>query len=199
MINIKEISNAAPYSRFAELYNDALKANQQIIEAICISSYDSINDEVESRFVNLKYIYNEDWIFFTNYDSPKAIQFKEHNQITALFFWNSTNVQIRIKALIGKTSEEFSNIHYLARSKEKNALAHSSDQSSPIDSYDDVVQKYEIAINDKDLISSRPDNWGGFAFKPYYFEFWEGNKYRLNKREVHQKINEDWIKSFIQP
>ena len=83
--------------------------------------------------------------------------------------------------------------------KEKNALAHSSDQSSPIDSYDDVVQKYEIAINDKDLISSRPDNWGGFAFKPYYFEFWEGNKYRLNKREVHQKINEDWIKSFIQP
>tara|TARA_S200000501_G_scaffold373469_1_gene420668 strand:- start:1139 stop:1738 length:600 start_codon:yes stop_codon:yes gene_type:complete len=199
MINIKKISNKAPYFRFTELYNDALKANQKIIEAVCISSYNSINDEVESRFVNLKYISNEDWIFFTNYDSPKAIQFKEHNQITALFFWNSTNVQIRIKALISKTSEEFSNLHYLARSKEKNALAHSSDQSSPIDSYDDVVQNYEIAMNNKDLISSRPDNWGGFAFKPYYFEFWEGNKYRLNKREVHQKINEDWIKSFIQP
>ena len=199
MIDIKEISNAAPYLRFTELYNDALKEHQKIVEAICISSYDAKNDEVESRFVNLKYISSEDWIFFTNYDSPKAIQFKEHNQITALFFWNSTNVQIRIKALIDRTSEEFSNTHYLARSKEKNALAHSSVQSSPIDSYDDVVKNYEIAINDKDLTSSRPDNWGGFAFKPYYFEFWEGNKYRLNKREVHQKINEGWIKSFIQP
>ena len=44
MIDIKEISNAAPYLRFTELYNDALKAHQKIIEAICISSYNAKND-----------------------------------------------------------------------------------------------------------------------------------------------------------
>ena len=58
--------------------------------------------------------------FFTNYDSPKSNEFMEHNQICATFFWNQINVQIRIKALrINKTDENFSDLHYTKRSKEK--------------------------------------------------------------------------------
>ena len=38
----------------------------------------------------------------------------------------------------------------------------------------------------KDLnLFDRPSNWGGYSFKPYYFEFWEGHKSRLNKRNVY--------------
>ena len=199
MINIANISKASPYIRFVELYDDALQANQKIIEAISISSYDINNNEVESRFVNLKYITNESWTFFTNYDSPKSNQLKLHNQITALFFWNSTNVQIRIKALIEKTNNAFSDNHYLSRTNEKNALAHSSAQSSPSDSYDNVLKNYEKALEDKKLLTSRPHYWGGFDFQPYYFEFWEGNKHRLNKREIHKKDKNNWKKSFLQP
>ena len=44
-----------------------------------------------------------------------------------------------------------------------------------------------------------PDYWGGFKFKPYYFEFWEGHKSRLNKREIFKLDNNDWTKYFLQP
>ena len=44
-----------------------------------------------------------------------------------------------------------------------------------------------------------PDYWGGFAFTPYYFEFWEGHKSRINKRLVFKKIEKNWEKSIIQP
>ena len=35
--------------------------------------------------------------------------------------------------------------------------------------------------------TARPDFWGGFSFVPYYFEFWQGHKNRLNKRHVFEQ------------
>ena len=199
MINIEKISSTEPYKRFRNFYNKAFDADQKVIEAISISSFDRQNNEVESRHVNLKYIIGEEWIFFSNYDSPKAKQFEMHDQITALFFWNSINVQIRIKAIINKSDEDFSNLHYISRAKEKNALAHSSKQSNNIESYDAVIKNYETILLDKEKLKKRPDYWGGFSFKPYYFEFWEGNIHRLNKREVFSKLDDIWKKNFLQP
>ena len=46
---------------------------------------------------------------------------------------------------------------------------------------------------------TRPSYWGGFSFIPFYFEFWQGQEFRLNKREVYEEINGDWIKYTLQP
>lgn len=199
MIDIKKIDSSEPYLLFIDFYNKALEAQQKVVEAIAISSYNKISNEVESRHVNLKYIAGEEWVFFTNYNSPKAKQFKMHDQITALFFWNSINIQIRIKAKINKSNKALSDEHYFARSDEKNALAHSSNQSSIIESYEKVVANYEKTLNEKSILKFRPNYWGGFSFKPYYFEFWEGNTYRLNKRETYTKTKNCWKKNFLQP
>ena len=199
MINIDKISSSEPYSIFKNLYQKALTSDQKVIEAISISSYDKKLDEVESRHVNLKYIIDEEWIFFSNYNSPKAKQFLIRDQITALIFWNSINVQIRIKAKIRKTDKNFSDIHYEGRTKEKNALAHSSNQSQVIKSYNEVIKNYEETLANKCILKLRPSFWGGFSFEPYYFEFWEGNQFRLNKREVFEKFSNNWKKSFLQP
>lgn len=199
MIDIKKIDSAEPYLIFKNFYNKALEAQQKIIEAISISSYDKISNEVESRHVNLKYIVGEEWVFFTNYNSPKAKQFKMHDQITALFFWDSINIQIRIKAKINKSNKVLSDEHYFARSDKKNALAHSSNQSNIIESYEAVVGNYNKTLSEKDILKVRPNYWGGFSFRPYYFEFWEGNTYRLNKRVAYTKTNNCWKKNFLQP
>lgn len=183
---------------FREKYNKAYKKDQKGIEAISISSYSRKSKEVNSRFVNLKIIDNEDFIFFSNYKSPKSIEFESHSQITALIYWSAINVQIRIKAHISKTSIEFNNEYFSKRSKRKNALAISSNQSEPVDSYETVEQKYNKVLNNYDL-SVCPNYWGGFKFQPYFFEFWEGHKHRLNKREVYKIINDDWDYSIVQP
>ena len=43
------------------------------------------------RFVNLKFIDNDKFIFFTNYNSPKSLAFETHNQISGLFFWEDSS------------------------------------------------------------------------------------------------------------
>ena len=95
MIDLINIASDLPHKRFLDLYQKALKDNQRGIEAIAISSYDKSSNEVESRFVNLKYIIGNEWIFFSNYLSPKAMQFESHDQISALFHWGAINSQVR--------------------------------------------------------------------------------------------------------
>ena len=88
---------------------------------------------------------------------------------------------------------------HLLISKLKNTLAIISNQSNEITSYDELVQKYTDRLNSNKEINTRPSYWGGFSFEPYYFEFWTGQKFRLNKRESFQLENNEWQKKILQP
>ena len=129
MIRFIEINKETPHMIFKDKYEEALNAGQKNIEAISISSYNIQKPEVDSRYVNLKFIINNDFIFFSNYNSPKALAFNHYDQIAALVYWPTVNIQIRMKAKIKKTSKEFNQKYFFDRSKEKNALAISSNQS----------------------------------------------------------------------
>lgn len=199
MINIKNISTEKPYQIFLDYLKNANDKNQKPIDAISISSFNKETNEVESRFVNLKYIFKNEWIFFSNYNSLKAHSFETHHQISALIYWESIDVQIRLKAKIKKTTSKFSDQHFNNRKKEKNALAISSNQSQIISSYKEVKDKYNEAIKNYDDSKGRPSYWGGYSFTPYYFEFWEGNINRLNKRIAFKIKNGNWFKFILEP
>lgn len=198
MIKFSNIKQEIPYILFKEKYDEALKAKQKAIEAISISSFNKVKNEVDSRYVNLKFITNNEFIFFSNYESPKAAAFDSYNQISALIYWPSTNTQIRMKASIRKTSNEFNKKYFFGRSEEKNALAISSKQSKPIESYIQVKENYNKSFKNDDL-KKCPVYWGGFSFTPYEIEFWEGNAFRLNKRNLYKKHNNKWAHSILEP
>ena len=198
MIQFNNLNQEIPYLLFKKKYDDSLNAGQKGIEAISISSYNKEISEVDSRYVNLKFISNDEFIFFSNYDSPKASSFNSHNQIAALIYWPSINVQIRMRAKIKKTSNEYNQKYFFDRSEEKNALAISSNQSKPVNSYSQVKENYNKSLKNDDL-KKCPEFWGGYSFTPYYFEFWEGHESRLNKREVYEKSDDSWKYLILQP
>lgn len=198
MIEFINLNQDEPYRYFKEKYEAALKAGQQSIEAIAISSFNKEQNEVDSRFVNLKYVIADKFIFFSNYESPKAYAFDSHDQISALFYWSSINLQIRFKAKINKSSSNFNNDYFKDRSSDKNALAISSNQSKQISSYEEVIKKFDKVKKDYDL-SICPKNWGGYEFKPFYVEFWSGHESRLNKREVFEYCDDKWKFYYLEP
>ena len=198
MIKFNNLNKEIPYLIFKDKYTEALEAGQRNIEAISISSYNKDSNQVDSRFVNLKFIDNKKFIFFSNYNSPKSIAFNSHNQIAALVYWPSINVQIRMMAIIKTTSNEYNQNYFFDRSEEKNALAISSNQSKLIDSYNQVKENYNKSLKNDDL-KKCPEFWGGYSFTPYYFEFWEGHESRLNKREAYEKSDDSWKHLILQP
>lgn len=198
MIKFIDIRQDKPYILIKKKYDEAIDAGQKNIEALSISSFNKIKNEVDSRYVNLKFIENDKFIFFSNYNSPKATSFNSHNQIAALLYWPSINIQIRMKAVIKKTSDEYNQKYFSIRSKEKNALAISSNQSARIESYNQVKENYNKALKN-DNLKKCPDNWGGYSFTPYEIEFWEGNKFRLNKRNLYKKDKNVWKHFILEP
>jgi pyridoxamine 5'-phosphate oxidase len=199
MIKFLNLNSEKPYTHFKTLYEKALENGQKGIEAISVSSYNKSSSEVEARYVNLKYIANNEWIFFSNYHSPKANQFESHSQVSILIYWASINTQVRMKAKIYKTSIEFSNEHFMGRTKEKNALAISSNQSQVTGSFEDVEKNFQKTLDAMTSETVRPDFWGGYSFVPYYFEFWQGHENRLNKRHVFEQQDEAWEEKLLQP
>ena len=72
MIDFIKLDNSKPYQTFYDYYNKAIQQNQSSIEAVVISSFNRDINEVNSRFVNLKFIKEKEWIFFSNYLSLKG-------------------------------------------------------------------------------------------------------------------------------
>lgn len=198
MIHFNNLSQETPYLLIKAKYDEAVIAGQKVIQAISISSFNKNSSEVDSRYVNLKFILNDEFIFFSNYNSPKAVAFKTNSQIAALLYWSSINVQIRMKARIKKTTNEFNQKYFFERSVKKNALAISSNQSRKIDSFNTVKENYNKSLANDDL-KKCPEYWGGFAFVPYEFEFWEGDDFRLNKRTLYKKNNNKWNHYILEP
>ena len=151
MIQFKNLNQGEPYLLFKSKYDEAYSAGQKVIEAISISTFENKTNEVDSRFVNLKFVSEDEFIFFSNYKSPKANSFETHSQVAALIYWSSINVQIRMKAKIRKMSNDYNQRYFENRSKKKNALAISSNQSKPIDSYEQVIENYNKSLSKDDL------------------------------------------------
>lgn len=198
IINFTNIDDSDPYKIFLDYFNEAKQLNQENINAIVISSFNKSINEVDSRYVNLKEIKNDNWIFYTNYLSKKAEDFITNNQISVVIFWSKINVQVRMKAHIKKIDKAYSDQYFKFRDIKKNALAICSNQSKILDSYEDIINSYEETLSKIDC-SIRPDFWGGYAFIPYYFEFWEGHKSRVNKREVYALNDGSWKHLYLQP
>lgn len=198
MIFFNNIDNSIPYKKIENFYKKALSQNEQLLDSIVISSYDKKTNEVDSRFVNLKCIENTKFIFYSNYNSPKSLQFASHDQISAVIYWPTINLQVRIKAIIKRLPKKKSDIYFKERNKEKNALAISSNQSNIIESYKHVEEKFHNTLTKANLLV-RPEYWGGFSFEPYYFEFWEGHEIRINKREAFSLVKNKWLSFTLEP
>ena len=118
MIEINNLIKSEPISLFEKLYKKAHNKNQLAIQAACLSTNSSKN-RIRSRFINIKYIKDNNFIFFTNYESDKANEIDLNPNVALNFYWNSIDVQVRIEGNITKTSESFSDEHWKKKNKSK--------------------------------------------------------------------------------
>tara|TARA_B100000963_G_C22453090_1_gene592063 strand:+ start:251 stop:853 length:603 start_codon:yes stop_codon:yes gene_type:complete len=194
---IFEKNTGKPFKLFEKLYLEAIKIKQKSIDAMVVAT--AFKDVPSSRVVNLKYVRQNEFIFFTNYKSQKGKELAKNNNISCLIYWNSMDIQVRFSGKATATSNSFSDFHYSSRLYEKNIAAYSSNQSQLIDRYSNLEKKYQENLKKFSGKSpERPKNWGGISIKPDYFEFWRASPSRLNKRECYKMTKGNWNKFYLQ-
>lgn len=136
----------------------------------------------KSRVVLLKEIEAAKFVFYTNYSSQKGQDLETNPKTSMLFFFPFSQRQIRIEGKVSKLSREKAVEYFASRPVESQVSAMASSQSSLV-MRDALIQKAAELRNAGNIVC--PEDWGGYAIEPHYFEFWQGQPGRLHDRIIY--------------
>ena len=154
---------------------------------------------IRQRFVLLKGVSEDGFIFFTNYNSDKAAALAQNHRSSMLFPWNELDRQVSVSGKVEKIAESDSDAYFAARPRASQIAAWTSQQSQPIASRAALEAQYQATLERFDGNDvARPPHWGGFRLVPERIEFWQGGEDRLHDRFVYQYAN-GWNRLRLQP
>lgn len=171
-----------PIQQFEKWWQQAI--NSEILEANAMTLATSSRDGLPSaRIVLLKGFDNNGFVFFTNYQSYKAMQLEENPKACLVFFWKELERQVRIMGLVKKSLAKDSEAYYHSRPQGSRIGAWASPQSQVIESREWLDKRYQWFTEDfKDKEVERPPHWGGYVVQPVIIEFWQGRPGRMHDR-----------------
>ncbi len=153
-----------------------------------------------ARMVLLKGIIKEEFIFYTNYQSRKALQLAANPYACLTFWWEALARQVRIEGKINPLAAELSDGYFAERDRDSQLGAWASPQSSQLKNYDELLERFtRIKRKFGDRQIPRPSHWGGYCLMPHQVEFWQGQKNRLHKRILYSYRHDKWEKRCLAP
>ena len=171
-----------PLSLFQRWLDEAIAAGIHLPEAMTLATAKS-DGKPSARLVLLKQIDERGFVFFTNYNSPKARDLDANPQAALVFYWPQFERQVRVEGTIERTSAAESDAYFKTRPRESQIGALASPQSEVIASRKFLEQQageLEKRYEDREVV--RPAHWGGYRLRPERIEFWKGRPSRLHDR-----------------
>jgi len=192
--------DADPFVQFARWFEAAKAAAPILPEAMMLGTA-STDGEVSVRAVLLKDYDHRGFVFYTNYNSHKAVQLHDNPRAALTFWWPALERQVRIEGAVVRTTEEESDAYFATRPRGSQIGAWASDQSHVIAGRGDLDARCEeLAETYRDRPMPRPPHWGGYRVIPILFEFWQGRADRLHDRFVYRLRDAgDWVVERVAP
>ena len=135
-----------------------------------------------ARMVLFKGIEGGDFLFFSNYESRKGRDLAVNRKAALVFYWSVTRHQIRVSGSVRRVSRAASLEYFRGRPRGAQLSALASRQSRVVPSravleqaVADLGRRYPGAV-------PIPPDWGGYALRPAWIEFWENRADRLHDR-----------------
>lgn len=181
-----------PFNQFEKWLKDSIEAQVMEPNAMSLSTV-SEDCKPTSRIVLLKKISSNGFIFFTNYESQKAIQIDRNPNVSLTFIWHELERQVRIEGIAAKISNKESDSYFESRPEKSKLGAWASPQSQIIPDrqyLEKLILDFEYKFEGKEIL--RPDNWGGYIVVASAFEFWQGRNSRLHDRIKYLKDDDKW-------
>ena len=187
-----------PLVLFEQWQQDASEADLADPTGVVVATVQP-EGSIRQRFVLLKGVSEDGFVFFTNYNSDKALALACNEQASMLFPWNELDRQVSVSGKVEKIAEAESDAYFAARPRASQIAAWASQQSQAIASREALEAQYQETLERFDGHDvARPPHWGGFKLVPERIEFWQGGEDRLHDRFVYQYAN-GWSRLRLQP
>lgn len=153
-----------------------------------------------ARTVLLKGYDENGFVFYTNSKSHKGRDLKDNPQAELLFYWKSTEKQIRVSGSVEMVTNAEADAYFASRPRDAQIGAWASQQSEELDNREtfekaiaDITAKYDGQA------VPRPPHWTGYRVIPDQIEFWVEVEFRLHHRYFYERAGENWIKKMLYP
>ncbi|MEA3292785.1 MAG: pyridoxamine 5'-phosphate oxidase [Pseudomonadota bacterium] len=178
----RETLHEDPLQQFQLWYQQAIDADLPEPNAMCVATA-TASAAPSQRTVLMKSYDHDGLVFYTNYDSRKAQQLAENDQVSLLFPWIGLHRQVIVEGRASRISAAESLRYFATRPRGSQLGAWSSQQSEVLSSrslleakLDQIKRKFargEVPL---------PSFWGGYRVRPHRIEFWQGRPHRLHDR-----------------
>ncbi|NJN41152.1 MAG: pyridoxamine 5'-phosphate oxidase [Flammeovirgaceae bacterium] len=189
-----------PIIQFKKWFNDAVKSEVLDPNAMTLSTC-SENGRPSARIVLLKGVEENNFVFYTNYQSHKGRELDKNPYCSLTFFWPELERQVCIEGKANRIKADISDAYFQSRPRESQIGAWASPQSAVITDrsiIEERVIKMEKQFLGMDVLP-RPKQWGGFAVDPFEIEIWQGRSNRLHDRIIYTKIENTWRMDRLAP
>lgn len=191
-----------PIEQFRRWFNDAVDAELDEPNAMTLATA-APDGSPSARIVLLKGLDQRGFMFYTNYESRKALELEQNPKAALVFGWIRLERQVRVEGTVERLSDDESTEYFEDRPRGSQLGAWASPQSQVVENREVLEQNLEEVKREYDETESvpRPPHWGGFVVDPTQIEFWQGRPNRLHDRLRYRRDTPDdeWILERLAP
>jgi pyridoxamine 5'-phosphate oxidase len=169
-----------PLTLFRRWYREAEAAGAPQPDAMSLAT---TGDEGPSvRMVLFKGLVDGSFLFYSNYASRKGRDLAKDRRAALDFYWFQTRHQVRVSGTVRRLSRSASLEYFRSRPRGAQLSALASRQSIVIPSREVLERVVAKLAAEYPRDVPLPADWGGYALRPRWIEFWESREDRLHDR-----------------
>jgi len=188
-----------PIALFGHWLEHAQQAGVPEPHAVALATAGSLT--ISCRIVLLRSFDAQGFVFYSNYNSRKAMDLERDPRAALTFFWPQVERQVRIEGKVELVSAEESDAYFASRPLDSRIAAWSSDQSRSVEDRTKLEERFERwkgRFEEGEV--PRPLHWGGYRVRPQRMEFWQGRPNRLHDRLAFEHFADGtWARLRLQP
>ena len=188
-----------PFQQFETWFQDAHKSNAIAEPNAMVLSTVEANGQPRGRFVLLKGLGPDGFVFFTNQESAKGRALAANPLAALTFGWIPLERQICIEGKVSSMPRAAVEAYFETRPRGSRLGAWASPQS-------EVIPNREVLTKGLAAAEARfpddvppPLSWGGYLLVPERIEFWQGRTNRLHDRLRYRHEGVAWIIERLAP
>ncbi|HEX3506982.1 MAG TPA: pyridoxamine 5'-phosphate oxidase [Candidatus Dormibacteraeota bacterium] len=178
---IESRAPSEPFALFRRWMRQAASAGALQPDAMTLATADR-GGTPSARMVLFKGLEEGSFLYYSNYESRKGVDLAANPRAALVFYWSVTRHQVRVSGRVRRVSRAASLDYFHSRPRGAQLSALASRQSRVVASraalekaVADLDERYPSAV-------PIPADWGGYALRPAWIEFWENREDRLHDR-----------------